>query len=104
MTGTTVALDTQVLSVSRPYSNIIAGTCSHGEGGTGLVVGTIDRVFKPGTCRSSDSDHSMVATAQVGCVVTEAVGATGAVGCAMTGTTVALDTQVLSVVDLTVTL
>ena len=47
-----------------------------------------------------------VATAQVGCVVTEAVGATGAVGCAMTGTTVAFGYAgiISGKVNLTVTL
>ncbi len=42
--------------------------------------------------------------AQVGCAVTEAVGAAGGVGASLTVRAVGADTQVLSVVDLTVTL
>ena len=45
-----------------------------------------------------------VGVAQVGCTVTEAVGAAGGVGAAFTVSAVGADTQVLSTVDLTVTL
>ena len=45
-----------------------------------------------------------VGTAQVGCTVTEAVGAAGAVGTALTVSGVAAETQVISVVERTVTL
>ena len=43
-----------------------------------------------------------VATAQVGCMVVEAVGAKGAVGCAFTLTVVTAETQLASVVLLEV--
>jgi len=45
-----------------------------------------------------------VGVAQVGCTVTEAVGAAGGVGAAFTVSGVGAETQVISVVDLTVTL
>ncbi len=45
-----------------------------------------------------------VGTAQVGWAVTEAVGAAGGVGMAFTVSGVGAETQVISVVDLTVTL
>ena len=59
---------------------------------------------KPDPCAGTLTTIVPVGTAQVGCIVVEAVGAAGAVGAALIAMPVTADTQVISVVLLVVKL
>src|SRR5258705_7001773 len=97
-----VGADTQVLSTV----DLTVTLC--GPGAT-TVNGLAAHKTPPSTLYSKAPVGAVitivpVGAAQVGCTVTEAVGAAGGVGAGFTVSGVGADTQVLSTVDLTVTL